>query len=94
MGSYLHSSMVRVLAYIARRYNSVAEATSLLSSVDSLAKILGVLIRVKIRQKWAIIPFFRFSKIFREAGRQARNFKSNVPKILDLKSSEQIFSEN
>ena len=28
-------------------------------------------------------------------GRQAKNFKTNVPKILDLKlSSEQIFSEN
>ena len=28
-------------------------------------------------------------------GQQARNFKTNVPKILDLKSSsEQIFSEN
>ena len=28
-------------------------------------------------------------------GRQARNFATNVPKILDLKSSsEQIFSEN
>ena len=28
-------------------------------------------------------------------GRQARNFKTNVPKILGLKSSsEQIFSEN
>ena len=28
-------------------------------------------------------------------GRQVRNFKTNVPKILDLKSSsEQIFSEN
>ena len=28
-------------------------------------------------------------------GKQARNFKTNVPKILDLKSSsEQIFSEN
>ena len=28
-------------------------------------------------------------------GRQARNFITNVPKILDLKSaSEQIFSEN
>ena len=27
-------------------------------------------------------------------GRQARNFKTNVPKILDIKSSsEQIFSE-
>ena len=29
------------------------------------------------------------------AGRQARNFTTNVPKILDFKSSsEQIFSEN
>ena len=29
------------------------------------------------------------------SGRQARNFTTNVPKILDLKSSsEQIFSEN
>ena len=28
-------------------------------------------------------------------GRQARNFTTNVPKILDLKSSsEEIFSEN
>ena len=28
-------------------------------------------------------------------GRQAKNFTTNVPKILDLKSSsEQIFSEN
>ena len=59
MGSYLHPNVVknanfrelflRVFAYIARRYNSVAEATSLLSSVASLAKILGVLSRVKIR---------------------------------------------
>ena len=80
----LHPNMVRVLAYIAR----------LLSSVASLTKILGVLFRVKSVWKWAIIPFFRFSKIFGEAGRQARNFKTNVPKILDLKSSEQIFSEN
>ena len=31
----------------------------------------------------------------RRRGRQARNFTTNVPKILDLKSSsEQIFSEN
>ena len=29
------------------------------------------------------------------AGRQAKNFTTNVPKILDFKSSsEQIFSEN
>ena len=42
------TTQVRVLAYIPRRYNSAAEATSLLSSVASLAKILGVLFRVKI----------------------------------------------
>ena len=35
------------------------------------------------------------SKILGEAGRQARNLTTNVPKILDLKpSSEQIFSKN
>ena len=27
-------------------------------------------------------------------GRQARNLTTNVPKILDLKTSEQIFSKN
>ena len=27
-------------------------------------------------------------------GMQARNFTTNVPKILDLKSSDQLFSEN
>ena len=111
-----------------------------------LLKILGNLFRVKIRWKWAIVPFFRCSKIIGEAtlgirgfsrvrrefsvlaegrhvfdrrrvsiktwqkpetalekslaprvsrGRQARNFTTNVPKILDLKSSsEQIFFEN
>ena len=37
--------------------------------------------------------FYRFENPRR--GRQARNFTTNVPKILDLKSSsEQIFSEN
>ena len=57
-----------------------------------LPKILGDLFRVKIRLKWAIIPFFRCSKILGEAGRQARNFTIDVSKILDLKSSsEQIF---
>ena len=70
MGSYLHPNMVRVLAYIPRRYNSAAEATSLLSSVSSLATILGVLFRVKNLLKWAIIPFFRCSKILGEAGKQ------------------------
>ena len=111
-----------------------------------LLKILGNLSRVKIRWKWAIVPFFRCSKIIGEAtlgirgfsrvrwefsvlaegrhvfdrrrvsiktwqkpetalekclaprvrrGRQARNFTTNVPKILDLKSSsEHIFFEN
>ena len=33
-------------------------------------KILGYLFRIKIRQKWAIIPFFRCSKILGEAGEQ------------------------
>ena len=55
-------------------------------------KILGDLFRVKIRLKWAIIPFFRCSKILGEAGKQVM-LQQNVPKILDLKS-EQIFSEN
>ena len=42
----------------------------------------------------AIIPFFKCSKILGEAGKP-RNFTTNVPKILYLKSSsEQIFSEN
>ena len=37
--------------------------------------------------------FYKFENPRR--GRQARNFTSNVPKILDLKSSsEQIFSKN
>ena len=41
-----------------------------------------------------MIPFCRCSKNPRR-GRQARNFTTNVPKILGLKSSsEQIFSEN
>ena len=60
-----------------------------------LPKILGDLLRVKIRQKWAIIPFFRSSKILGEAGKQEILQQLNVTKILDLKSSsEQIFSEN
>ena len=32
--------------------------------------MLGDLFRVKIRSKWAIIPFFRCSKILGDAGRQ------------------------
>ena len=37
--------------------------------------------------------FYKFENPRR--GRQARNFTTNVPKILDVKSSsEQIFSEN
>ena len=50
MGPYLHPNMVKMqilenyaefesFAYIARPYNSAAEATSLLSSVASLATI-------------------------------------------------------
>ena len=35
-----------------------------------LPKILGDLLRVKISLKWAIIPFFRSSKILGEAGKQ------------------------
>ena len=39
------------------------------------------------------MPFFRCSKIL--GGRQARHLTTNVPKILDLKSSsEQIFSKH
>ena len=38
---------------------------------NRLPKILGDLFRVKIRKKkWAIIPFFRSSKILGEAGKQ------------------------
>ena len=36
---------MRVFAYIARRYNSAAEATWLLSSVASLAMIIGQYLR-------------------------------------------------
>ena len=54
----------------------------------------GYVLTVKIRQKWAIIVVFRCSKILGEEG-TARNFTTNLPKILDLKSSfGQIFSEN
>ena len=35
-----------------------------------LPKILGDLLRVKIRWKWAILPFIRCSKILGEAGKQ------------------------
>ena len=40
---------MRVFAYIARRYNSAAESTSLLSSVASLAIIIGTKKRSEIR---------------------------------------------
>ena len=56
-----------------------------------LPKILSDLLRVKIRYKWEIIPFFKCSKILGEVDKQEilhqmfREFKS---------SSEQIFSEN
>ena len=52
-------------------------------------KILSELFWVKIHLKWAVIPCYP------RRGRKARNFTTNVPKILDLKSSsEQIFFEN
>ena len=57
----------------------------------SLGALNDDLFRVRIRYKWAIIPYM-FENPRR--GRQARNFTTNVPKILDLKSSsEQIFSK-
>ena len=87
MGSYLHSNMVRVLAYIPRRYNSAAEATSLLSSVSSLETILGVLFRVKSVKNGQLYHFLLFENPRR--GRKARNFTTNVQKVLDLKSSSE-----
>ena len=57
----------------------------------SLGALNDDLFRVRIRYKWAIIPYM-FENPRR--GRQARNFTTNIPKILDLKSfSEQIFSK-
>ena len=41
-----------------------------------------LLLRVKIRQKWAIIPFFKMFEKPRR-GRQQEIFTTNVPKILD-----------
>ena len=35
-----------------------------------LPKIVGDYFRVKIRQKWVVIPFFRCSKILGEADKQ------------------------
>ena len=77
VGTYLHPNMVRALPYIPRRYNSAAEATSLLSSVASLAKILGVLFREKFVKNGQL---YHFGENLRR-GRQARNFTTNVPKI-------------
>ena len=59
--------MVRALAYIPRRYNSAAEATSLLSSVASLAKILGVLFRENLLKMG---NYTILAKILGEAGKQ------------------------
>ena len=53
-----------------------------------LPKILGDLLRVKNREKCAIIPFLKCSKIL---DRQATNFTANAPKILDLKSSPEQY---
>ena len=40
------------------------------SQKKRLPKIVGDLFRVKISLKWAIIPFFRYSKILGEAEKQ------------------------
>ena len=48
---------MRVFAYIARRYNSAAESTSLLSSVASLAKHITVMSVGKMVKRWANVPF-------------------------------------
>ena len=44
--------------------------SKILAQNKRVPKILGDLFRVKIRWKWAIIPFFRCSKILGEAGKQ------------------------
>ena len=55
--------------------------------------IPGDLFRVKIREKMGNYTLFQMFENPRR-GQQARNFTTNVPKILDLKSSsEQIFSK-
>ena len=59
-----------------------------------LPKILGDLFRVKIRLKWAIIPFFRCSKILGQAGKQEilqqtiRKFSSRLPNRYFSKSDD------
>ena len=58
-----------------------------------LPKILGDLLRLNDPFKmdnYTIFKMFENPRI----GKQARNFTTNVPKILDLKSSSAIFSEN
>ena len=63
-------------------------------SQEKAPKILGGLFNGKNLLKmgnYTILEMFENPR----RGRQARNFTTNVPKILDLKSSsEQIFSEN
>ena len=55
--------------------------------------IPGDLFRVKIREKMGNYTLFQMFENPRR-GQQARNFTTNVPKIVDLKSSsEQIFSK-
>ena len=48
---------MRVFAYIARRYNSAAESTSLLSSVASLAKNITVMSVGKMVKREVNVPF-------------------------------------
>ena len=53
-----------------------------------LPKILGDLFRVKIRLKWAIIPFFRCSRILGEVGKQeilrSENSRSQIVLRTDI----------
>ena len=56
------------------------------AAVKTFKSRLSLIVRVNVVLNRAVVV---------EKGRQARNFTTNVPKILDLKSSsEQIFSEN
>ena len=59
-----------------------------------LYKFITIIITIKNPLKMGNYTIFQMFENPRR-GRQARNFTTNVPKNLDLKSSsEQIFSEN
>ena len=59
-----------------------------------LPKIVGDYFRVKIRQKWVVIPFFRCSKILGEADKQEILQKMFRKFQISNRLPEQIFSEN